>query len=126
MPQSSAGLPGISSAQVILSAAKELGAQPLLDAFQDVFTLTHITAILFFFIYFRKVAAAWILNSTLMHLILVPRSSALVGHPQYHPGARQNLPIHPSQTQHVSGISGLLHSFSFSQVAECMSIYHSC
>lgn len=48
MPRSSAGLPGISSAQVILRAAKELGAQPLLDAFQNVFTLTNTTAIVFF------------------------------------------------------------------------------
>lgn len=105
--------------------AKELGLQVLLDAFQNVFTLTDAIAILFL-VCFRTVAPAWILNSTLMHSILVPQSSVLAGHPRYHPGAHQNLPTHPSQTQHVSGIPGLLCYFVFSQVTVCVSIYHGC
>lgn len=105
--RSSAGLPEISSAQVILSLPKSWCAT--ITKFQNVSPLTDAIAILL--VCFRTVAPAWILNSTLMHLILVPQSSALVGHPQCHPGARQNLPTRPSQTQHVSGIPGLWNYF---------------
>lgn len=127
VPRSSVGLLGISSAQVIYTRQRTESAsigRCILKCFYA-FTLRDAIAILLF-VCFRTVAPAWILNSTLMRLILVPQSSVLAGHPQCHPGAHQNLPTHPSLTQHVSGFPGLLHYFTFSQVTECVSMCHSC